>query len=97
MMINTLDPHDRPPEFIKSVYKRYQKLTLEAIQSDPTILDVRRSLSSEQQCRVREIGSVPLSSINNACSHLKFTEAHPGMGPSGDVPIYETDAVPGEL
>ena len=95
-MIDSLDAHDRPPGFIKEVYKRYQKLTLEAIQSDPTILDFRRGLTNEQQCKIRKVDSVPSSVIKTACSYLGPTEAHTDAASSVDLPVYETEAVPGE-
>ncbi|KAF6240018.1 hypothetical protein HO173_001626 [Letharia columbiana] len=97
MMINSLDARDSPPQSIKSIYKKYQKLTLEAIQSDPSILDFRRGLSGEQQCRAQKVGIVPLFSIDAACSHLRLAEDHKGVAPSVDVPIYEPKAVPGLL
>lgn len=95
-MTNSLDAHDRPPELIKSVYKRYQKLTLEAIQSDPMILDFRRGLSDEQQCSVRKADSIPQSLVSAACSHLGLARASQGMQLSMHVPVYETHTVPGE-
>ncbi len=97
IMANSLDAHDRPPESIKSVYKIYQKLSLEAVQSDPTILDFRRGLSDDQQCNVQKVESVPQSLIIAACSHLGLVEAHRGMQFSGHVSVYEIEAVPGEL
>ena len=96
-MINSLDTRDGPPESIKGIYKRYQKLTLEAIQSDPNILDFHRGLSDEQQYKVRKIDSVSLSSIDAACSHLRLDEAYKGVARSADVSVYEIDAIPGEL
>ena len=96
MMINSLDARDRPPESVKKVYRRYQKLTLEAIQSDPAILDFHRGLSGEQQRGVRQLGSASLSSIVAAYSHLRLAGAHEGVAPSLDVPIYESEAIPGE-
>ena len=95
-MINSLDAHGRPPDLIKKVYKRYQKLTLEAIQSDPTILDFRRGLTDEQQCRIRKVDSVPSSIIKAACSFLGPTEARTDAASNVDLPVYETQAVPGE-
>ena len=96
MMINNLDAHDRPPSPIKSVYKRYQKLTLEAIQSDPTLLDFRQGLTNEQQCKIRKVDSVPSSLIKAACSCLGPTEAHTDAASNVDLPVYESEAVPGE-
>ena len=95
-MTNSLDARERPPESIKELYKRYQKLTLEAIRSDPTILDFRRGLSGEQQCKVRRVSSVPRSSMDAACSHLRHPEARKAVAPNV-VPVYEIEAVPGEL
>lgn len=95
-MINSLDPCERPPESIKRVYKKYQKLTPEAIQSDPTILDLRQSLTNKQQCEVRKVGSVLPCSINAASSWLGLAGPHKNVGSSADVPVFETEAVPGE-
>ena len=96
MTISSLDARDRPPDFIKSFYKRYQKLALEAIQVDSTILDFRLGLSSEQQSEVRKVGSVPLSSVDAAYSRLRCAEAHKCLTSTVDVPIYEIEALPGE-
>lgn len=96
-MINKFDARDRPPEFIKTVYKRYQKLTFDAIESDPVILDFRRGLSDEQRCGVRKIGSVPQSSIDAASLHLGLVDAPKSMQLSIHVSVYETDVVPGLL
>lgn len=95
-MINDLDARDRPPECIKTVYKRYQKLTFDAIESDPVILDFRRGLSDEQRCGVRRVDSVPQSSIDAACLHLGLAEAPKDMQPSMHMSMYEIDVVPGE-
>ena len=94
-MINSFDPRDRPPENIKRVYKRYQKLTPEAIQADPTILDFYRG-SDGQLCKVRKVGSVPSSSIDAACSNVRMTEAHKDVASNVDVTVFETEAVPGK-
>ena len=95
-MTNSLDARDEPPASIKGIYKRYQKLTLEAIQSDSTILDFHRGLSDDQQCKVRKIDTVSLSSIDAACAHLRVDAAYKDMARSADVPVYETIAIPGE-
>lgn len=96
MTISSLDARDRPPDSIKSFYKRYQKLALEAIQVDSTILDFRLGLSGEQQSEVRKVGSVPLSSVDAAYSRLRCDEAHKCLTSTVDVPIYEIKALPGE-
>ena len=96
MTISNLDARDRPPESIKSFYKRYQKLTLEAIQTDSTIIDFRLGLSSKQQSGVRKVGSVPLSSVDAAYSRLRCAEANKFLTSSVDVAIYEIEALPGE-
>ena len=95
-MINSLDACERSPDSIKRVYKKYQKLTPEAIQTDPTILDLRRGLSNKQQCEVRKVGSVLPCSINSASLWLGLAESLKNVGSSVDVPVFETEAVPGE-
>lgn len=37
-----LDAHARPPESIRTQYKRYQKLSRAALASDPDVFDPRR-------------------------------------------------------
>lgn len=96
MMTKRLDTRGRPPNFVQSVYKRYQKLTLDAIQSDPMILDFRRGLSGEQQCSIRQVDSVPQSVIVAACSQVGLAGAHEGVQLNKQVSVYETEAVPGE-
>lgn len=45
----SLDPHEKPPAVLREVFKRYQKVSYDALHSDPDVLDFQRGLSSSQQ------------------------------------------------
>ncbi len=45
----SLDAHEKPPDVLRELFKRYQKVTQDALHSDPDIVDFRRGLSDSQQ------------------------------------------------
>ena len=50
-----LDPHERPPDHIRNVYKKYQKMKLRDLDKDPDIIDFKRELSDEQKRHIKAI------------------------------------------
>lgn len=44
-----LDAHEKPPDVLRSVYKKYQKLSSNELTADVDIIDFRRGLSEQQQ------------------------------------------------
>lgn len=44
-----LDAHQKPPDFLKDVYKKYQKLKGVALEQDEDIIDFKRGLSIKQE------------------------------------------------
>jgi len=44
-----LDAHQKPPDFLKDIYKKYQKQKGEALDQDKNIIDFSRGLSSTQK------------------------------------------------
>jgi len=44
-----LNAHQRPPNFLKDVYKKYQKLKGDALEQDEDIVDFGRGLSEKQE------------------------------------------------
>ncbi|OCL07699.1 hypothetical protein AOQ84DRAFT_54036 [Glonium stellatum] len=50
-----LDPHERPPDYIRRVYKKYQKMKPQDLDKDPDIIDFKRGLSEEQQKYIKVI------------------------------------------
>ena len=50
-----LDPHEKPPDHIRNVYKKYQKMKLRDLGKDPDIIDFKRGLSDEQKRHIKVI------------------------------------------
>ena len=49
------DPHERPPDHIRNVYKKYQKMKLRDLDKDPDIVDFKRGLSEKQKRHIKVI------------------------------------------
>jgi len=85
-----LDPHARPPEKIKDLYKRYHKLKGNALLKDADLLDLQRDHAS--LTNIGELSADELEKTYIAFNHgdlllLKDT-IHP-------LPIYTHEAMPG--
>ncbi|KAK5008163.1 hypothetical protein LTR28_004334, partial [Elasticomyces elasticus] len=48
-----LDAHERPPEGIKRIYKKYQKLQPHALNTEPELLNQHRSLSDAERFKLQ--------------------------------------------
>ena len=44
-----LDAHQKPPDFLKDIYKKYHKQKREALDHDENIIDFKRGLSKTQK------------------------------------------------
>lgn len=83
-----LDPHARPPEGIRTLYKRYQKATVASLAADPDIIDFARS-SNHGVHAVRQVNTTDLADILGLPSEP--------IGQCSTVQAYELDALPGPL
>lgn len=94
-----LDPHRRPPFSIKALYKRYQRASFAAIDSDQGILDLRhldREDSGRQSRELRIVDHIRSEILETACASFG---SH-GIGKfhlqNEDLPCYESQTVPGK-
>ena len=93
--VRNLDARERPPAFVKSVYKFYQKLPQAALETDDGILDLRGGLRATFRDRVSEVDRISSSRIAAACRWLRDDEG-PAMDLSGsEVKVYESNNIPG--
>ena len=85
----SLDAHERPPEHVRSAYKKYQKLRGAALDSDPDLLDPRAPATVQQLHLVRSIAPADLRSAFHdfAAGSLAL--------PDTPVPVYEHRHMPG--
>lgn len=50
-----LDPHERPPEGIRSIYKQYQKMKPHELEQDDKIIDLTGDLPAPLQSQIRVV------------------------------------------
>lgn len=85
-----LDAREQPPQFIKDIFKRFQRLPLAEISTDSHILDFTKGILPKGARLDREISSEDLQSI-----YHRFV----GDGKDFDVPdsqpVYSCEALPG--
>ena len=94
--IRGLDAHETAPDFIKDLFKYYQKLPLDQLEDDPRLINLRRELNREQRDAVHVASTIPRKLLNVAYGHLgKETDATSTDLP-GEVQVYAVDDLPGE-
>jgi hypothetical protein len=93
--METLDPHQRPPDGIRNVYKKYQKLKSTDLDQDSEILDLESLVSVEQDGNleiVKHLDARHLTDIFN-----KFTDSKQCSVTSvSSMPVYEHKEMPGK-
>lgn len=85
-----LDPHARPPEKIKDLYKRYQKLKGNALLKDPELLDLQRDHVS-----LVRVGEVSVDEQERTEKLFFRGEQEVLKMPTQPLPIYAHEAMPG--
>lgn len=90
------DTRQRPPESIRTLYKTYQRASPATLDYDPEILDINRGIGPEQKVRLQLVDHVRHDDVRTACA----TFGGHGSGRlnmlSLDIPVYESNDVPGE-
>ena len=93
--LQPLDPHQKPPETIKAIYKHFQKLSIDAIREDSKLLDFERGLNGEQAERCKEAKTISGQNVKAACLSLQLHQKL-DWGPCSDVLVFEHEDAPGE-
>jgi alkylated DNA repair protein alkB family protein 1 len=93
-----LDPHERPPDSIRSVYKKYQKIKLEALNNDPDIVhlagdDASAPAANTKVHLIKEYAAKDLTATFYAFAGQDAQLGHMSIPTS--VPVYEHDDMPG--
>ncbi|KAL9055811.1 MAG: hypothetical protein Q9162_003345 [Coniocarpon cinnabarinum] len=91
-----MDPHEKPPEAFKNVYKIYQKARGVALDDDGDVVDFRRGLLDHQQRAFVErqwLGQVDLEEV---CNEFLGVSGRLGVAGVQDVKCYESRDLPDE-
>lgn len=93
-----LDPHQRPPEPIRQVYKKYQKMQPSHLSLDADIIDLPSEPTALLPPKVRIIKELDRANLASAFQTF-FKENPDGQNPShGTTPlyVYAHDDLPGK-
>ncbi len=89
-----LDPHERPPDFIKNVYRTFRKMSKSELDDARDILDFGRDLDSLDG--VAKLQKIPKATVVAACSHIGAPIDVNAFVSEQDGQIYEARDVPGK-
>ncbi|KAJ4299082.1 hypothetical protein N0V90_004326 [Kalmusia sp. IMI 367209] len=90
----TLDPHQRPPERIRNVYKKYQKMNSQDLRHDPEIVDLERHLPAYLRGKLRVVDEWDPRRLTATFRRFGGDNAGLDALPSS-IPVYEHADVPG--
>ncbi|KAF2680793.1 hypothetical protein K458DRAFT_372800 [Lentithecium fluviatile CBS 122367] len=88
-----LDPYQRPPDTIRSVYKKYQRMSPQHLDADPAIVDLSRDTTTGPKSRLRVVGEVEAGRLTAAFRVFGDGEVEP-EAPLGAA-VYEHEDMPG--
>ena len=89
-----LDPHEKPPSYIRDVYKHYQKLPKSELDKAPDILDFGRSSDAYQNHAIVKKCEISKTVINAACRHVSPTGTYSLC--DQNIQVYEAKDIPGK-
>lgn len=92
-----LDPHQRPPDKIRNVYKKYQKMGLKELDQDPDVVDFSSENPASSNSKVRLVKQWKRDDLEATF------RAFAGIGCASNyedlpqlVPVYEHADMPGK-
>ena len=91
------DSRQNPSETIRTFYKTYQRANVNALSSDPHILDFSRGISVDQKKQFKIVYHVSHHTVRDAGARFGGHQADHLAMLNRDVPVYESIDVPGLL
>lgn len=91
-----LNAYEKPPVFIKDVYKSYQRLSRAELDEDAGILDFSHASKPGHEYSIVKIDSITGSTICVAYRYLQGGDTLEADPSCRDVQIYEARHIPGE-
>jgi alkylated DNA repair protein alkB family protein 1 len=90
-MQHQLDPHERPPERIRGVYKRYQKMKPRDLDLDAGLVDPVQDMRIVGHVETEHLAQVFRNFLGEDSSELSHDAE-----PSSELAIYEHHDMPGK-
>jgi hypothetical protein len=91
-----LDPHERPPDGIRNIYKQYQKMKLGDLELDSSIIDLSSHVPASLHSEVRVVAEWRREDVTAAFCAFSGEEARDlDAAATSLVPVYEHKDMPG--
>ncbi|KAF9697893.1 hypothetical protein EKO04_004271 [Ascochyta lentis] len=90
-----LDPHQRPPDSIKHVYKKYQKMKLKDLDKDPDIVDLPNDTPTSAKGKVRMVEEWTGEDLTAAFRAFSGQDTQTYAALPSRIPVYEHADMPG--
>ncbi|KAI9818938.1 MAG: hypothetical protein M1827_007760 [Pycnora praestabilis] len=97
----SFNAYEKPPEAIREVYKRYQKLNIAELDTDLDLVDFKRGLTRKQQVCFTEVDHIPAPHTAELYRHF-MTRDDPARPDSpniqvnaADIPVFEHQGLRG--
>lgn len=88
-----LDPHERPPAFVRDAYKFYQKLSKNELDVTKDIVDFSRASGTHSFVKHHEIFKATAVA---ACCHLNELRTADAVIAEQEFQVYEATDIPGK-
>lgn len=95
-----LDPLERPPDGIRNVYKKYQKMKQHDLEKDADVVDLTNTDDEALPESVRIVREVDVDTLNSAFRAFAGSEADGTLLdqlPTSPIAVYEHENMPGNM
>ena len=92
-----MDPYQRPPEGIKHVYKRYQKMKPKDLDQDLDIVDLPNSPHTSAKDQVRIVEEWSSRDLTAAFRAFGGQDEETYAALPARIPVYEHVSMPGKI
>lgn len=89
--MNALDAHEAPPESLRAIFKKYQKLPPAELNNDGGHLDFSKSV---QYPGLKQMGQIATEKLSTVFQHFLFPQ---DVTSCDAAPIYGSEILPGRL
>lgn len=90
--MDSFDPYQRPPDAIRNVYKKYQKMKPVDVDKDTGIVDPERDILGNENVKVKVVREIDLEGLQR--TFQGFADANVDI-PGSPVSVYEHSDMPG--
>ncbi|CAE7213111.1 alkylated dna repair protein [Pyrenophora teres f. teres] len=93
-----LDPHERPPDGIRNVYKKYQKMGLQQLNQDTEIIDIRDRATASSNSKLHVVKQHEVDQLTATFRAFAGQDVvAQDLDLPSSIPVYEHEDMPGRI